>query len=201
MELKEYLQIIKKNVKLFVSIIVVVVLAFFAYFYLRPVFYSTSLTLNISRQGTQNTDQFKYDDFYRLQADEKFAETLVEWLKDPRIVTNIYAKAGVNSSGFSIRQLQKSFTSQKMSSQVVNVNFSSLDRKTAEKISQAIAETISQSTEDLNKNQKEDTWFEIVAQDPVIVKYQPVFLSVFLGSLAIGIFLAFWIVLVKHYLK
>jgi capsular polysaccharide biosynthesis protein len=176
-------------------------MAVFAYFYLSPISYSTSLTLNISRQGVQNTDQFKYDDFYRLQADEKFVETIVEWLQDPRIVTNIYSTTGINTQNYSLRQLEKSFIPEKLSSQMITVNFSAPDEKTAQKISGAIISVISKTNQDLNKDQKEDTWFEIVPQDPVILQYKPDFKLVLLGSVLGGIFLAFWVVMGKHYLS
>jgi capsular polysaccharide biosynthesis protein len=201
MELKEYFQIIKNNLWLFILTIIVVVMAVFAYFYLSPISYSTSLTLNISRQGVQNTDQFKYDDFYRLQADEKFVETIVEWLQDPRIVTNIYSTTGINTQNYSLRQLEKSFIPEKLSSQMITVNFSAPDEKTAQKISGAIISVISKTNQDLNKDQKEDTWFEIVPQDPVILQYKPDFKLVLLGSVLGGIFLAFWVVMGKHYLS
>ena len=201
MELKEYLQIIKKNLALFILTIIIVIMAIFAYFYLSPISYSTSLALNVSRQGTQNTDQFKYDDFYRLQADEKFVETIVEWLHDPRIVTNIYSTAGISTQNLSLRQLQKSFVPEKLSSQMVTVNFSTSDRKTAERISGAIVSVISKTNQDLNKDQKEDTWFEIAPQDPLIVQYKPDFKLVLLGSMLAGLFLAFLTVMVKYYLS
>jgi capsular polysaccharide biosynthesis protein len=201
MELKEYIQIIKRNLGLFIITAAVIVLVVFAFFYLRPVFYTSSLTLNISRSGSQTTEQFKYDDFYRLQADEKFAETLVEWLRDPRIVSDIYKQAGLNTQNFSLKQLQKSLAPEKLSSQVVTVNFSTPDKKTADKISQSITNVISQTTQSLNKNQKEETWFEIVPQEPVIVKYKPNFLLILISSILGGLFLAFWVVLGKHYLS
>lgn len=201
MELKEYYQIIRKDFYLFIFVMILVILAVFAYFYVRPISYTTSLTLNISRQGEQMTDQYKYDDFYRLQADEKFVETVVEWLKDPRIVTNIYNLAGLNSQNFNLRQLEKSFDPEKLSSQMITINFSTPDRNTAEKISGAITNVISSTTNDLNKDQKEGAWFEIVPENPVIVRYQPDFILVLGGSVLAGIFIAFWLVLVKHYLE
>jgi len=201
MELKEYLQIIKNNLWLFILTTIIVIMAVFAYFYLSPISYSTSLTLNVSRQGVQNTDQFKYDDFYRLQADEKFVETIVQWLQDPRIVTDIYNSAGIDTKNFSLRQLEKSFTPEKLSSQMITVNFSTSNAKTAEKISGAIISVISKTNQDLNKDQKEDTWFEIVPQDPIILQYKPDFKLVLLGSVLAGMFLAFWVVMLKHYLS
>jgi capsular polysaccharide biosynthesis protein len=108
MELKEYINIIKKELKLFISITVIIILAAFAYFYLRPVSYLASLTLNITRLGSQETPDFKYDDFYRLQADEKFAETLVQWLKDPRMVTDIFSSTGLDVQNKNLKELRKS---------------------------------------------------------------------------------------------
>lgn len=202
MELKEYLKIFKDNLKLFVSVIVIVILGTFAYFTLKPVSYSASLALNITRIGSQKeTTDYRYDDFYRLQADEKFSETIVEWLKNPRTATDILSKADVDVNSLSLRKLSKVFVAEKLSSQIVAVSFSANDKKSAQKISDAVLEIISKNTEALNKNQNEDTWFEVVAQNPVIIqdRFSPFIL--FLASLAMGMFLGFWIVLIKHYLK
>ena len=69
MEFKEYLAIIKSNFRLFCSIVAIVILASFSYFYLKPISYEVSLAFNITRSGLQKSDQYKFDDFYRLQAD------------------------------------------------------------------------------------------------------------------------------------
>jgi len=201
MELKEYIQIIRKNFNLFAGVTVGVVLLAFAYFIFRPVSYNASLTLNITRQGAQSTLDYKFDDFYRLQADEKFAETIVQWLQSPRTVAEIYSKAGLNTAQFTLRQLTKSFKPEKLSSQIVVVNFSAANPEATKNISNSITEIISKNTDNLNANQKENTWFAIVAQEAVIVKnnFDPIIVLVV--SFAVGIFLAFWSVLIFHYIK
>jgi len=201
MELKEYIKIFREDIKLFLAIILVIVMASFAYFALRSISYSSSLVLNITRSGVQQTADYRYDDFYRLQADDKFAETVVEWLKNPRIVSDIYAKSGIGTEALSLRKLSKIFAAEKRSSQVVSVSFSTQDEKTAEKISKAIFEVISENTKSLNKNQNESTWFEIVAQSPVVVQDKVASAIIFLASMALGVFLAFWVVMIRHYLK
>jgi len=201
MELKEYLKIIRENKSVFWFVVFLVVLAGLGFFFFRPVSYSTSLTLNITRQGSQNTPDYKYDDFYRLQADEKFAETVVQWLKSPRTVTDIYSQAGINSKELTLKQLAKSLKPEKLSSQVVAVNFSAANPESAEKISKSISEIISRSTENLNKKQKENTWFEIMAHDSVVVKDASNPFVVLAVSLAIGILAAFWAVMIFHYIK
>jgi len=168
---------------------------------LKPISYDTSLTLNISRKGNQETQDYKYDDYYRLQADEKFAETIVEWMKSPRIVTDIFSGSGQDPSNLSIKQLTKSFKAEKLSSQVVSINFNSEDEKTSRKISDSIIAILTANTENLNQNQKENAWFEIHPQEAVVVKKSYNFLLIFFVSLLIGAFLGFWLVLIKLYLK
>jgi capsular polysaccharide biosynthesis protein len=201
MELKEYLAIIKSNFKLFGSIIAVVILASFSYFYLQPTAYEASLVINITRSGLQKSDQYKFDDFYRLQADEKFAETLVQWIKIPRLALDIWTKAGNNSENLSLGQLSKLFKAEKLSSQIVSVKFSAANPEIAKKLSESIVEIISRETALLNQDQQEENWFEIVALNPVILISRVNPFLLFLASLGMGIFLGFWIVLARHYLK
>ncbi|MEI6587811.1 MAG: hypothetical protein WCO05_02585 [Candidatus Moraniibacteriota bacterium] len=201
MELKEYLLIIRKQIKLFVGVIMFFVLGISGYFIFRPIVFDTSLFLNITRVGNQVSEGYKYDDFYRLQADEKFTETIVEWLKSPRIVMDISSVAGRNVEGLSLKQLTKIFQAEKMSSQIVSVKFASADKKTAEKIAQAISDVLRKNTEKLNEDQREATWFEIKADNPVIIENNPDLRIVFLAALAMGIFMGFWIIMLKHYLK
>jgi len=201
MDLKEYIQIIRKNWKTFVFIIFLVFATTLIYFLFRPISYSTSLTINITRSGKQETTYYQYDDFYRLQADEKFAETLVEWLKSPRTVADIYHQAGLDYQNLSSRKLSKIFRAQKLSSQLVAISYGSANEEIARKISLAISKKITENINSLNQDQKEDTWFKIVVHDPVIVLDNFNWLFISGASLLLGIFLAFWIVLLIHYLK
>lgn len=200
MELKEYFLIIKKQLKLFLAIIVFIIFGTFVYFFFRPVSFDASLFLNITRSGKQISDEYKYDDFYRLQADEKFAETIVEWLKSPRVVTDINSEVK-NTENFNLKQLASFFQANKLSSQVVSVKFSTPDKATAEKTAKAIFNVLKINTAELNEDQKEDVWFEIKAQDPVIVQADFDYRVIFLISLIVGIFLSFWIILLRHYLE
>jgi capsular polysaccharide biosynthesis protein len=201
MELKEYLQIIRRNIMTFFVVVAVFVFGTFLFFSLKPITYSVSLGLNITRSGAQQTTDYKYDDFYRLQADEKFVETIVEWMRDPRMVADIYSAAGIDSSKFNIRQLSKSFSPQKLSSQFVSISFSSSSIEKAKKISGAVVMEVSHNTDDLNKNQNENNWFEIIAQDPIVTRDRVSPIILLLSSLIAGFFMAFFVVLIIHYLK
>ncbi len=201
MELKEYLNIIKKHQQLFFGTIIIIALVVLGYFYLLPVRYDASLTLNVTRAGSQETTDYKYDDYYRLQADERFVDTIVEWLKSPRVVSDIYAAANMESDSSAAGKLSKNITAEKRSSQIVAVSFSASTASDAQKISAGIAKVVIENTNLLNNDQKENTWFEIVSAAPVIAKYQPNYKIILLASLLLGIFLGFWGVLIKHYLE
>lgn len=201
MELKEYLSILKNHGKAFVLVAVLAVIAGIAFFSFRPIRYNTSLTLNITRSGVQETADYKYDDFYRLQADEKFAETVVEWLKSPRTVADIYFNSGIKTDQFSLGKLEKSLRSEKLSSQIVSIKFSADTPEKAKNISDSITQVVAKNIASLNANQKEKNWFEIVAQDPVIAENTLNFWVVILAALAAGIFLGLWAVLIIHYLS
>lgn len=201
MELKEYLNILKTHIKAFFLVVILAVIGGIAFLTFRPVAYNTSLTLNITRSGTQETADYKYDDFYRLQADEKFAETVVEWLKSPRTVADIYFSSDVNANQFNLGKLEKSLSSEKLSSQIVSVKFLADTPEKAKKISDSISKVIAKNIESLNANQQEKNWFKIVAQDPVIAQNSLNFWVVILAALAVGIFLGFWAVLIIHYLS
>ena len=201
MELKEYLAILKKQQKTFWFLVFLITSIGLLYFLFRPISYSTSLTINLTRAGQQETTAYKYDDFYRLQADEKFVETIVEWLKAPRTVADIYAEAGLDFQNLSLKNLSKAIKVEKLSSQVVAVSFGTSNKEEAGKISNAINKILTKNISELNKNQKEETWFEIVAHDPITVQDNFNLLLVAIVFLLVGIFIAFWVVLIIHYLE
>lgn len=195
MELREYIKIIRTNIVLFLVVTFIVVAAVLSFFKFQPEKYSASVLLNITRQGKDDSTDYKYDDFYRLQADERFSDTVVEWLKSSRIQTDILESAGVSSHS------AVKFKPQRRSSQVIFADFKASDRVSAEKISLAIPKIISFNIEELNKNQKEENWFMVMAPEPVIEKYQPPYLKIFIASLFSGLFIAFWAVMLKHYIS
>jgi len=167
----------------------------------KPISYEVSLLLNVTRSGSQTTDAYRYDDFYRLQADERFADTVVRWLENPRIVTNIYNETGKISGGIGLDELSKAFVVKRLSSQAISVSFNSESAREAQDISESMTKTINNEIKSLNQYQKEDNWFKIVGDEPVIKEFKVSWNSILPIFVALGIFLGIWVVLVRHYLK
>jgi len=95
-ELRNYVKIAKKRSKLILFVGMVVGLFSFLFSILQPLKYDVSLSLFISRDKTQRTDDFKYDGYYALRSGELIADSVVQWMKDPGTVDKIYKKAGVD---------------------------------------------------------------------------------------------------------
>lgn len=204
MDLKHYIKIFLSNWIWFLLTIIVVVGAGYGYKKYqnsKPISYEVSLLLNVTRSGIQATEAYRYDDFYRIQADEKFAETVVKWIASPRIVTNVFNETGIASGGISIRELSKIFKAKKMSSQMIDVRFKSTSAREAQDISEALVGAINKESKNLNQFQKEDNWFKIVGEEPVIKEFRLTLKDVLPISLILGIFLGIWVVLIRHYLK
>lgn len=203
MELKKLIKTFVKNWILFVVTILVVLGIGAVYKYYkasRPISYEVSLLLNVTRDGIQNTETYRYDDFYRLQADERFADTVVRWLQNPRIVSNVFNETGKVSGDVDLGMLSKVFDAKRLSSQMIDVRFDAESARDAQDISVAITQVINKETKSLNQYQKEDSWFKIIGDEPVIKENKTNWKDILPIFSALGVFLGIWVVLIKHYL-
>lgn len=203
MELKDYLKIFVKNLVWFSLVLLLAMTIGAGYKHYKnsqPATYQVSLLLNVTRTGIQATDNYRYDDFYRLQADERFADTVVRWIENPRIVTDVYNETGMISGGIALSELSKFFDAKRLSSQAIDVNFTAKSAVEAQNLSENLVKAINSEIKNLNQFQKEESWFKIIGDEPVIKEYKITWKNVLLISIALGIFLGIWVVLIKHYL-
>jgi len=195
MELKNYLKIIKKRFKLVLIIAAITGLSAFLFSIAQPLQYEVSLSLFINKNKTQETDDFKYDGYYALQAGEIIADSIEQWMKSPETIDVIYNKAKIAHGFKNIKSYTKKFTAKKMSSQYVEVKFKADSREDAEKISAAIVEVIGSKTKTLEENSEQELSFSIESGNPIIVESKPnIFLNLVIGLIsgfALGIFAVF----------
>ncbi|MEK9151405.1 MAG: hypothetical protein AAB547_02135 [Patescibacteria group bacterium] len=201
MELRDYIDIFKKQKQTFWAVVLIIVAVAIAWQQSQPVKYQAALLLNIGRAGTQNTSDYTYDDFYRLQADERFADTVVRWLGAPRVVEDIYAAAGLDTRSFGTRDLKNLFGAKRLSSQVVEVSYADVDTKTLGKISGATVAVLNRYADSLNRENAEQGWFVVIGSDPVIRDARVSLPFAAAAGLALGIFIGFWAALLRHYFQ
>jgi capsular polysaccharide biosynthesis protein len=80
MELKEYIKIIRKEFKLILIAAIITGSSALLFSTIQPVKYETSLSLFVNKDKTQETDDFKYDGYYALQASEIISDSIEQWL-------------------------------------------------------------------------------------------------------------------------
>lgn len=187
------IKIFRQNWKWFWITVVVFCLLGTLFFFFQAKQYSVNLMLNVTRHGIQETADYRFDDFYRLQADERFADTVVRWLGSPIILEDI--RKGSQVENLKIPKASR------LSSQMIEVVFRVEDSKDAKKISQTTLDVLNKQTSSLDQFQQEKGWFVLVANEPFVGSTQIGWTKIFSVAFLLGIFTAFWVVLLRHYLK
>lgn len=193
MELKAIIEIFKKHKKIFVRILFLFIFSGLVLYYFQPKTYISILMLNVTRNGVQETAEYQYDDFYRLQADERFADTVARWIGSPEVSRNIYEEANI--------EFKKPPKATRLSSQMIEVVFKTKNREDGIALADSTEKVLNKQTEELNEIQKNKSWFMLIAGDPVISEGGISILVAFFGSVAVGLFFSFWGVMIKNYLE
>lgn len=199
MEFKELIAVFQKQGAFFFGVVFFVLASAFLWQSNQRPVYEATLLLNIGREGVQSTTEYTYDSFYRLQADERFADTVVRWLTTPRVVEDIYTDANLREKITSGGNLKRVFNAGRLSSQVIEVSYSGESEKSLVQLTTSVTKVLNRYTENLNKENKETSWFVVIGSDPVI-RDARIGLNLALAvSLVVGLFVAFWAVLLRHY--
>lgn len=194
MELLAYLRIIRKGGKSILLWGVVVALVAFGYSYFRKDYYDVSLALSVSRASTQQTQDYQYDGYYIIQASELFTDTVKQWINSPEVVTNVYKEAEIDSEAKSLKELQKKFKADKLSSQYLEIKFTAKDEDTAKKLSSSLVATLQSKAYTLGWASRSQTTFAILGAEPIIMKNEADLLVNTLLGLVIGLFIGISVV-------
>ncbi len=161
--------------------------------------FTTSLALTISRQGTQQAIDYKFDNFYALQASDEFGNTVVGWLKTPEVASAINKNAGISSSGWSLSSLSGRFKASKISSNLVEVRYGTRSEAEARQLAGAIGQIISDKTNLINTSSDQGIAFSVISGEPVIVKnVYDLWINILAGFL-VGLVFGFFISVARDY--
>jgi capsular polysaccharide biosynthesis protein len=201
MELRDYYKILKGNASLVATIALIFILVAYAWSIRESQKFSAQLLLNIGRLDAQNTTDFHFDQFYQVQADEKFSQTIEGWLKYPGITAEIFDKAGINKDSSTLGQLAKSIGAERISPELVLVKYSTDNEDEAKKIADAIGRVIDEKTISLNGQAKDPYWFKVSSSDLIIAKNIQDLKIILSLALLLGIIVGSFLALFKHYLS
>ena len=187
--------IISKYRWLIISLIVLAVVASLIFSLTSPKYYDSSISFAINRINRQTTAEYQYDGYYAIQASDLFSQTVMSWCMTPSVLLEIYQKAGTDPMIVSLEDLSARFKTKKYSPQNIVVRFKERDTQTAEKIGQAIIETVQSKASVSNQTSDNQALFEVVGSKPVIVEKKPnLWLNVIIGFLSgviLGIIIAY----------
>ncbi len=201
MELRDFVRIFTKQRPLLMSIVVASALLGWCVWWLQPLCVAADLTLNIARTGVQQTNDYRYDGFYRLQADERFADTVVRWLGSPRMVEDIALAAKARPISGAPWQFGPAFQAERLSSQVIRVIYRARTNDEAKRLAQGILARVNQETAALNGSAQDESWFVVRGEEPVVTDGRFVWPKALGIAFVLGLFVAFWTGLVRHYWK
>ncbi len=196
MELREYLRLLSRERALIIGIIAGALALGALLYRFQPQELEATLLLNIGRSGqapAASNPEYTYDSFYRLQADGRFGDTVVRWLEDPRVVTDIVEAAGVNAG-------TGGFDAARLSSQVVTVRYRGSDPQALRDLSHAAVDVLNGYTARLNESQ-EPHWFVLLGNDPVIDDARFPLWKIEVAALFFGTAASLFLVLFRYYLN
>lgn len=163
--------------------------------------FSVSLALTVSRSGTQEVFDYKYDNYYALKASDEFGATVAGWFKTPEIASAINKKAGIDFSNWSFSDLSGKFKAAKISPNLVEVRFGAVSESQALKITEAISQVISEKVNLINNSSSQGIAFLVMAGEPIIVKNTyNLWLNILAGFL-VGLVFGFFISVAKDYFR
>lgn len=199
MELRELLAVLRGHRNQYLGIVFIFIFVAWVWQKEQPVSYQATLLMNIGRAGVSETTDYTYDSFYRLQADERFADTVVRWLSTPRVVEDIYKEAHLNGEMLGIKDLSRVFSAGRLSSQVISVQYGGENEKRLGDLAKAAVTVLNHYTDTLNTNAREKSWFVVIGSDPVIRDGRVSLGLALMMGLVVGLFVGFWAVVFKHY--
>jgi hypothetical protein len=201
MELRELWNLFCKEKNLYVFILGTFLLLGVLWINLEPKRFESNTLITIGRtesKGISPTSDYQYDNFYRLQADERFGDTLVRLLATPQVTQDIFREAGVENGA----SQGGYFKGRKLSAQIVEVTFIDTDQTRLEVLAKTIPMVLDHYTSELDtKEGSQGNWFRVVASQPVISDARIDSKQVLGIALFLGIFMGFWIILAKHYIQ
>lgn len=198
MELRAFLNLFIRERNLVLTIVGVALLFGFLSYRLQEQWYVGEMLLSVTRQGSEATAEYQYDQFYHLQADERMADTVARYLETATGRHETAQRAQLSDER-EHEYVQSDMTALRLSSNLVKVSYRAMTPIEVKRIADALGETGEQYIASLNERAASRNWFTLVASEPVARDGRftlPVALAI--GVLA-GVFVAFWTVLGRWY--
>jgi capsular polysaccharide biosynthesis protein len=168
MELKKILSLINQNLLKIVLTATVCLIAFLIAYKLKPIEYKTSAFLYLYQPGQDESDEFKYDNYYNIEAIDKYATSFEKIFEDPVFVQKVLIKTNNQNNNFplNLKDPAKFFKAKKITPTIIKINFKTPTANQGEQIFSSLIEESKQFLKQEGQNKK--IWFDLHSQNPYI---------------------------------
>ena len=199
MEFRKFLKLLGKNRKRLFFYWGSIVLIGMVIVALLPEKKVAVLSIDIARESQEQNDAlYEYDQFYRLEADDRFANTLVQWCKDPNTKRTISGALEGKLSKEDSKAILKTVRAEKKSANLVQVIYEVDENAEAPIFAKALFEVFTNKTNALNGDQ-EQGWFKIIGSGPTVEEKSLPLLLMFVIFIIAGLIVSLFAVVVTYY--
>lgn len=196
MELKKYLQILLKNIWLLLIIILVITTATYIFTVKSPKKFTGSVTIYALFNPEKNlSPEFGYDNYYTFQSNEYLADTVLNVLKDPTAVNQIFNKANETLPAKNLQAFSNAIKATKMEPSNVLVSFTTNEAAKTQALLNSATDYVQKKVTDL-KNKNLIQSYNLSVSDPLIFEEkQNLTLNLILGVVSgfiLGVFAIFF---------
>lgn len=157
--------------------------------------YEVHFSYAVSLEQREQSQEYRFDGFYALQATDLFTATLASWIKAPEIIVKAHEVAGLESPT-DPREVSRAVRSDKTAPQLVQVTVRHTSKEFSQELAQALQEVIREEVERYHDQGIPELSFAVVATEPWVglvgISHFLVVVSTFVLILVIGIN---WVVL------
>lgn len=203
MDLYEYALLIKKS--WIIPVVIALALGVWSWRDIssQPYDYTGTVTFTVGNKAIQNNQSAQYAQFYNLSSASSFADTIVNLIASPNILTDVYARADEKLPSQKLSALSKIVRAGKSSgsSSVVIASVQGKSQESTQKITQSLADTISQNVKALQSSGAISNDLTLTATTPALFTVQKnIVASVGLAVIA-GLFIGLAFIFLRHSLK
>ena len=194
MELRAFLQLFINRKNLIIGIVDLSLVVGFLAYRLQHQWYRSEVLLSVTRQGAEATAEYQYDQFYRLQADERMADTVARYL-ETEIGRQTVARRALLTEEREFEFIESKVMVLRLSPSLLRVVYRAKTPNEANQLAVAFLEAGEQHIASLNEQAANRNWFTLISSETFFRDDRFTFPIALALSFAAGVFVAFWTVL------
>jgi len=203
MDLYEYIILIKKS--WIIPVVIALVLGVWSWRDVarQPYDYTGTVTFTVGNKAVQNNQSAQYAQYYNLSSASSFADTIVNLIASPNIITDTYASANEKLPTQKLTSLAKIIRAGKSSgsSSVVIASVQAQSKESTQKIVQSLSDTIAHQVDTLQTSGAISKDLTLSASSPALFIVQKnVGIQSGLAVIA-GLFIGSAFIFLRHSLK